>query len=319
MPSPTSAHSSGQNVSVLKSPSPFDNDICYLTDQRNYSSDPNASARITSKATLSLFDGAAKLVSSSGETGITSAVTCSTGAQFCTDKAGTENLKWGQLSEVGSTITLSIDAAGANPCIVPGFVVPSIRYKGQFRVDTSTGKLAFEGDVSQFPSIEAFVVYQKGTPMVLFQEPAIGTVKNIGDTRHLKKEIGLPIVDGKWRSADSSKRFIVEITGDSYTFTETSASANLVRQGKLQVAADGRLMIYRENDAEALKFLNFSPSIIQQIQSRSSQPSYLTFKRMGPMLRASWAGIEVIKDVKGQFKELKQPGQGPIKQYDFAK
>jgi hypothetical protein len=228
-------------------------------------------------------------------------------------------LKWGQLSEAGSIITLPIDAAGANPCIVPGFVVPSITYKGQFRIDISTGKLLFEGDVSQFPSIEAFISYQKGAPIMLLQEPATGTVMNIGNTRHVRKEIVLPIFDAKWKSSDAAGRFIVDIKGENYKLTETSAASSLTRQGRLQSSPDGRMVVYRQNDLEVLRFLGFSPTIIQQIQSRGPQPSFLTFKRVGSTLRAEWAGIEVIKDLKGQFKEMKQPGQGLIKQYDFAR
>jgi hypothetical protein len=290
-----------------------------LTDQRTYSFDPGVSSRIASRATISLFDGPAKIVSARGDSGTTNAIKCTTGAQFCTDKAGIENLKWGQLSEAGSVVNLSIDAAGANPCIVPGIVVPSIRYTGQFRIDASTGKLAFEGDVSQFPAIESFVIYEKGAPIALFQEPPNGTVMNIGSMRHVKKEIILPIFDGKWRSSDPAGRFSIEIKGDSYTFIETSGGSTLARQGKIQAAADGRSMIYRQNDSDVLKFLGFTPAIIQQVLARSPQPSYIAIKRTGLTLSGNWAGLEVIKDMKGQFKELRQPGQGPVKAYNFMK
>ncbi|MBR1156941.1 hypothetical protein [Bradyrhizobium sp. JYMT SZCCT0428] len=308
----------GRSVSVLKSPSPFDFVICYLTDQRGFSTDRDASSRITSKASISLFEGPARLTAGTGETGTTHAVKCSNGVAVCTDKAGIDNLKWGPLSEPGSAVRLLIDGAGANPCIALAAVVPSIQYKGEFRIDTSAGKLTFDGHVSQFPSIEAFVIYDKGQPLVLFQEPAIGTAMNIGSMRPIKKEVALPIFDGVWKSTDASGRFMLHIKGDDYTLTETSVGRSLTRRGTFTRSTSG-LTLSRDNDLEALQVLGFSPEIVSQIQTRSPQPSTLTLKRSGTGLTASWAGIVVIKDMKGRFQELKQPGQGPVKSYLFAK
>jgi hypothetical protein len=165
---------------------------------------------------------------------------------------------------------------------VPQKLVPSIRYKGEFRLDTAAGKLAFKGEVSKFPSVEAFAVYNGGPPVVIFQEPATGAVDDIASLRPVEKEIQLPIYEGSWKSTDPTARFTLDIKGEDFVFTERSA-------------------------------------FIEQVTPLSPEPSVLSFKRSGSKLEATWSGLLVTKDMQGKFKEMKQPGKGPVKPYEFVR
>lgn len=315
----TITSAAGETITVIKSPNPLE-DICYLTDQRTFTTDRNASARVSSMVSISLSESPPRIITSSGETGVTHAVKCSNGQQYCTDQASAANVTWGTISVSGSVVSIPVDASASNPCIWPSVVVPNIRYKGQFKLDLNSGKLFFQGEASQFPSIEAYVSYDDAPAVPIFQEAAQGSVMNIGDLKTIQKDISVPIFNGKWTSTDLQRRFTLEIKGDDNTFGERNSSGgSLYRQANLQSYSDGRRIISRPNDLDVLRFLDFSPAIIQEIQRRTPRPSYLVFARSGSKINAFWAGLLVTKDSAGKFREMKQPGDGPTKVFEFVK
>jgi hypothetical protein len=134
-------------------------------------------------------------------------------------------------------------------------------------------------------------------------------------------DIKLPAdLDGTWSSNDPEKRWSLKITGKECIWTErNSTGGSLVRKVALEKSDAKSYKIARANDGEVLKFLGFAPDIQAAIVAHAPQPSNMVLVRDGVRISATWSGIVVIKDNKGKFKELKQPGQTPAKPYIFLK
>jgi len=133
-------------------------------------------------------------------------------------------------------------------------------------------------------------------------------------------DISLP-PHGVWESSDSGKRWLLEFSGNRCKWTERSASgAELRREVVVRGGSSpGIFKISRDNDPEVLTFLGFSPAIQSAILARSPEPSFFVLHFGGSSLSADWNGLLVIKDAQARFKEMKQPGQSPAKQYAFIK
>ena len=126
---------------------------------------------------------------------------------------------------------------------------------------------------------------------------------------------------GTWDSTDPGKRWTLELNGTKCIWTErTSTGVSIVRKVTMQLGGDGqRFKALRENDADTLSALGFSPAIRAAVLARSPQPSYMLITIGSDKFFADWNGLLVIKDDKANFKELKQPGQVPPKRYDFTR
>lgn len=132
-------------------------------------------------------------------------------------------------------------------------------------------------------------------------------------------DIRLPLY-GTWDSNDPGRRWTLEFVGGKCIWTErTSAGGILRREVTVQRGADEEhFKISRENDAETLAALGFSPAIRAAVLSRSPQASYMTLYLTGAAISVEWNGLLVIKDDKANFKELRQPAQNPPKHFDFG-
>jgi hypothetical protein len=75
--------------------------------------------------------------------------------------------------------------------------------------------------------------------------------------------------------------------------------------------------INRENSADVLQELGYQPAIIPQIIAAGPKPSFMDLERVGPKLIGHWNGLVVIKDVKGKFQRLEQPGTTQVKDFAF--
>jgi hypothetical protein len=166
----------GQNWTAIPSPSPLDSDICYLTDQRGFSTDPGVTSRMWSHATLS------PTASQTHDTGQTHAVKCKTGADVCVDKAKATGMSF-SFDSVINNVLIDINAAASNPCITPNWVAPNIEYKGRFQINLATGDIKFDGSVRKFPAYEAYVILSGKPPVIVFRQDAVGTVLNLAFSR----------------------------------------------------------------------------------------------------------------------------------------
>jgi hypothetical protein len=313
-PNALTVNVNGRPQTAIKSP--FELTMCYLTDQRAFSSELNKSSRIASSARV-MLSSSPSLQSVKHAPGPTHAVKCDTGASYCTDTATMTDTIFGPMSVSGDTIEIPVAAAGANPCIWPA--APSIKYNGKFKVELGSGRVSFVGDVSSYPAIEAVAGYN-GIYKPIFQEKPVGSaLTHIIISRSINKSTTLPLSDGLWKSNDAGARFSVKISGSSFELTERKSSGQpLLTSGSLNWVG-GIAIIERDNTTAVLSFLDFSPSVIAEINARNPRPSKLTLKRTIDGIDASWAGLLVTKDAHGKFESMKQPGEGPIKNYQLRR
>jgi hypothetical protein len=123
-------------------------------------------------------------------------------------------------------------------------------------------------------------------------------------------------LQGRYQSDDASGRWLLEFNGSKCRWSERNASGQLLtREVAVLKLPDGTFKITRPNDTDVLTFLGYAPAIRAEIRSRSPEPSFLIIRKSGPILDCQWSGLLVIKDDKGKFKEMKQPGQSPAKGY----
>ena len=123
---------------------------------------------------------------------------------------------------------------------------------------------------------------------------------------------------GTWESDDPQHRFRLKIAGGAVEWTERAAGVpDFVRKVPLQIDKGGQATISRPNDEACLTFLGFQPALRAAIAAHGPKPSFMTLSREGADLVGQWNGLLAIKDAKGKFQSLKQPGETPAKRFVF--
>lgn len=127
-------------------------------------------------------------------------------------------------------------------------------------------------------------------------------------------------LDGVWESTDTAQRFRLEVTRSSCTWTERGANGTELKRTVVVTNDAQGFRINRPNDADVLTFLGFQPSLRAEILAQSPQPSFLVLSRPeADKIMGQWNGLLAIKDNSGRLRELKQPGSGPVKQFEFRR
>lgn len=125
---------------------------------------------------------------------------------------------------------------------------------------------------------------------------------------------------GVWESTDPDKRWQLTFTENAVEWTEKRTSTSLSRSSSLTpMILDRQIRIERANDDECLKFLDMSDPMRAAIAAKEPQPSYMLIRRDKDSLQAEWYGLVATKGADGKFKELRQPGSSPAKQYTFKR
>jgi hypothetical protein len=124
---------------------------------------------------------------------------------------------------------------------------------------------------------------------------------------------------GSWISRDIQTRFRILFNYQSVDFTEKNPESGqeLTKSLPLKVRDDGSVVIERPNSVDVLRALGYNAAIIPQILAAGPQPSFLTLSREDRSLLGGWNGLIVVKDPKGNFKGLRQPGTSGSKPYSF--
>jgi hypothetical protein len=125
---------------------------------------------------------------------------------------------------------------------------------------------------------------------------------------------------GNWNSTDIDTRFRLQISGNNaVTWTERNSASGqqLSKTSSLSLKSDGEAVVERPNSSDVLQLLGFQQNIIPSILAAGPKPSFLKLTRKGHRVLGEWNGIVVIKDAKGHFSQLKQPGASPAKNFDF--
>ncbi|MBZ0287875.1 MAG: hypothetical protein K8I30_09700, partial [Anaerolineae bacterium] len=142
---------------MLLTPGPIN--ACYLTDQRGFSSDINAHARMHSEIEIDMQAGV--ILHQLHRCDETIEVDCDNGKEKCRQSAETGQMKFSGLkvSQEGA-ITLEISGSTHNPCLkVANIAVsPNLDYNGTISiVPLRDGvSVAFKGNIETYPAFEMY-------------------------------------------------------------------------------------------------------------------------------------------------------------------
>lgn len=161
---------------------------CYETDNRGFSSDRAAPARLTLDVTLTVDAGSQKVAPTTGtaayRSGPTRHVDCKTGADLeppatsdpyavLTLPNGTaippgsgSRLEPARIS--GSDVIFFVRGRAGNP-LTPEKLTPAIDFAGTLRFNPKTRKLRFEGSAGDFPAFEGYASLNGGPARQLFR------------------------------------------------------------------------------------------------------------------------------------------------------
>lgn len=314
----------------------------YLTDQRTFSSEVNASSRLHAMAEIDLE--AQTVILKSGRCDPTHRINNSTdGELVCKEVAESNKIKvtnsrFQQRSDGTLDIKFKFIAAASNPCvpIIGGTsLVPDI----DLAIDVSvivnscreTAIISAAGFIETFPAFELYLkasdkvipVFQflpedGENPFDLYGPP----LRNISPSeKPLPAIVSEPEKSGVWKSNDPGGRFILKIVGDIVEWTEKNPETGIVlTRTTMAMFKDGVYRIERiNNDIEVLRMLGFANNIIPAITAAQPLPSYITFCIKEGKINAKWYGLSVTKKPNGEFDKLQQPGTKSPKEILFIK
>lgn len=152
-------------------PGPTALNDCYLTDQRPFSSTPNASSR--TRSTVEVNTANLTLTSQDHHCDNTVEVKCATGAVDCDKTPDNSKLKINGFSSSGNKCSFSFEGGAGNPCAGP--IAPDIEWLVHVAVEkTGTNgfvvKLGPGSVVEPFPAFEMYASLN-GVTKQLFQRP----------------------------------------------------------------------------------------------------------------------------------------------------
>lgn len=150
---------------MIPGPSSWLND-CFLTDNRGFSSDELAEARMTSLVELDLSKAAPKITAFDHRCDSTTEVDCEDGDVECSKEGDPSEMHFTNLRVEQGIVKLDVRAEANNPCFTPS---PDIDYWGTISIDRSNpaaAKVSFDGAIDAFPNFE---MYANGLP--LFRRP----------------------------------------------------------------------------------------------------------------------------------------------------
>lgn len=160
---------------MFRSPGPLE--AWFLTDQRGFSTDPNAEARMHSEIKLDLANFA--VVRQSHRCDPSIQVDHKTGTEDCHETADTDDMTFKdiELSPDTGRISFHLHGSTKNACLKVGPVKlsPNLDYDGDIDVmlgnDRSQATVTFDGHIETYPAFEMYVSVNGGPPVTVFQAP----------------------------------------------------------------------------------------------------------------------------------------------------
>jgi hypothetical protein len=164
-------------------PDPVSPNISYLTDNRGFSSNPTASARLTTEFVLVIDESSARIEKANGReyhrcdpserlNALTGATIAKATATPSVPGTG-EFFSIGGPHVAGSKTQVIFQCSAKNPVLegkVFALVAPNIDYSLDLTYDRSTKHLTYRGSIGRFPSFEAYVSRGNGPTKTLFRE-----------------------------------------------------------------------------------------------------------------------------------------------------
>jgi hypothetical protein len=133
---------------------------CFGTDDRQFSNDPNASARVTSDFTV-VVSPTPKIETDPAKrfrSGPTRKIDCTSGAVLATKSSNVSRCVLGAPAYGSGKLQVNVTCKAADPLVpvIPEKFTPDLHFGGVFTYDSATKSIAFRGDVGAFPSYEAY-------------------------------------------------------------------------------------------------------------------------------------------------------------------
>lgn len=146
----------------------------YLTDQRDFSDDGNASVRMQSWAEIELRHDFVDYKKSNHISSGTVEVDLTSGDVMCRDNAVLTACTWRTKQDLGGRrLTLRVVGKGADPCVN---LAANIDYSGKFVVQVYGGRVlvSFNGLLDEFPAFEAYTSFNGRTQQLFRSPPPVG-------------------------------------------------------------------------------------------------------------------------------------------------
>lgn len=168
----------------------------FLGDNRGFSSDVSASARIHSLVEITNLDtDLPQLQAVEHRCGESHEIDLDTGEIIASATASTDRIRFlnlrgnmsvdpegGVIVDHPSPLYVQLDyeAAANLPLLTPS---PDIDMVGVLGIDREGGTFRFRGSLDGFPAFEAYVSFDLGAPLTLFQLPPVSPLLLIGDVK----------------------------------------------------------------------------------------------------------------------------------------
>jgi hypothetical protein len=177
LPKDVSAITLGLTIPVPRNPGktmvkgPLPTSDCFLTDNRTFSPQIDASSRMHSEIEISISGGstsggtAAQITRQQHRSDKTTEIDCEDGDIEGTAHGNTSRMRFSNLRSTGSKFQVSIEGAANHPLVTDS---PDIDYKGEFIVDLASRTITFDGYVDEFPAFEAYASINNGSAIQIF-------------------------------------------------------------------------------------------------------------------------------------------------------
>lgn len=148
---------------------------CFLTDQRSFSSDIHAEARMHCEIGIDVAKS--KEIYQFHHCYDTIEVDCKGGHEKCRAQGSTKDMKFHdfEVSTDKTRYEMQIKAASKNPCVKIGPVAlsPNLDFEGKITValadDQARAIVTFDGNVEMYPAFEMYASVNDGQPEMVFQ------------------------------------------------------------------------------------------------------------------------------------------------------
>jgi len=222
---------------------PFLANTCYNTNDRMWSTDKTADAKLSLRIKIKIDNGAVTVLEApSAEVGETLQFACSTGNITCQKRATANIAGVSQPRFDNGVVIFHLQGDAGNPCIaVPDDLKPSVKFDGDVRIDPTSGTIGFDGSVAQFPAYEMYLTVDGGEPQTIFQ-----SIVNKSEAPDLRKNTDIHAVvrykkSGVWENSDPRWRVSTNFGSGNPMWNVTMDNIHIRlqrdQQGKMVAAA----------------------------------------------------------------------------------
>ncbi len=164
-------------LTAVRGPHPRVGKTCYVSDERGFTSDASASARVTGTVVVDMANGS--LRSKTAVSSPTHEVNCETGEVLCT-LTGTPRIAVTNFKASGDNASMRVDIAGNNPCVRGSPDIDMSFHLSLFKMGDKNVDVSLTGHVDPVPSYEAYTHVNDCPPKTLFQQ-------SVNETRFLQR------------------------------------------------------------------------------------------------------------------------------------